>query len=246
MKINSAFGALLSAAALTLTLATPVHAYPVPGQGTWETTLQARDLDGNGVTDAFYDTILDITWLRDADVNGAKHWDDANTWAAGYSIGGYSGWRLPTMIGTAGALGCVAVANGGTDCGYNVDPFTSEMAHLFFNTLGNKSAYKTNGEEQHPYGLMNSGDFLNMKEAPNWLGLSGSGTDSDQAWIFIPSNGAQWLYSKNDRGTAYAMAVHNGDLLAAPVPEPETYAMMLAGLSLLGVMTRRRKQKAVA
>jgi hypothetical protein len=30
------------------------------------------------------------------------------------------------------------------------------------------------------------------------------------------------------------------------VPEPETYAMMLAGLGLLGVAARRRKQKAVA
>lgn len=29
----------------------------------------------------------------------------------------------------------------------------------------------------------------------------------------------------------------------APVPEPETYAMMLAGLGLLGVMALRRKQK---
>jgi hypothetical protein len=35
----------------------------------------------------------------------------------------------------------------------------------------------------------------------------------------------------------------NVTALAAPVPEPETYAMMLAGLGLLGVMTRRRKQK---
>ena len=29
----------------------------------------------------------------------------------------------------------------------------------------------------------------------------------------------------------------------APIPEPETYAMMLAGLGLLGVIARRRKQK---
>ena len=32
----------------------------------------------------------------------------------------------------------------------------------------------------------------------------------------------------------------------APIPEPETYAMMLAGLGLLGVVARRRKQKSVA
>jgi hypothetical protein len=31
--------------------------------------------------------------------------------------------------------------------------------------------------------------------------------------------------------------------LAAPVPEPETYAMLLAGLGLMGCIARRRKQK---
>ena len=31
--------------------------------------------------------------------------------------------------------------------------------------------------------------------------------------------------------------------VAAPVPEPETYAMMLAGLGLMGVAVRRRKQR---
>ncbi|MDO8989385.1 MAG: FxDxF family PEP-CTERM protein [Sideroxyarcus sp.] len=32
-------------------------------------------------------------------------------------------------------------------------------------------------------------------------------------------------------------------MIAAPVPEPETYGMMLAGLGLLGTMARRRKQQ---
>jgi len=34
--------------------------------------------------------------------------------------------------------------------------------------------------------------------------------------------------------------------IAAPVPEPETYAMLLAGLGLLGFANRRRMQKSVA
>lgn len=33
------------------------------------------------------------------------------------------------------------------------------------------------------------------------------------------------------------------NFVAAPIPEPETYAMMLAGLGLLGVAARRRKQR---
>jgi len=36
---------------------------------------------------------------------------------------------------------------------------------------------------------------------------------------------------------------YSGDIAVSPVPEPETYAMMLAGLGLLGFSARRRKQK---
>jgi hypothetical protein len=32
-------------------------------------------------------------------------------------------------------------------------------------------------------------------------------------------------------------------MMAAPVPEPETYGMMLGGLGLLGFLARRRKAK---
>jgi len=58
------------------------NAVPVSGQGTWETTLQGRDLDGNNLTaEAYYDTALDITWLANADINGEMDWFAANTWA---------------------------------------------------------------------------------------------------------------------------------------------------------------------
>ena len=42
------------------------QAGPVPGQGTWEATLQARDLDGNAANgvETFHDTVLKVTWLR--------------------------------------------------------------------------------------------------------------------------------------------------------------------------------------
>ncbi len=41
-----------------------------------------------------------------------------------------------------------------------------------------------------------------------------------------------------------AWAVHDGDV-ALLVPEPETYAMLMAGLGLLGFMARRRKEAIV-
>jgi hypothetical protein len=39
------------------------------------------------------------------------------------------------------------------------------------------------------------------------------------------------------------LAVRDGDVAVTPVPEPETYAMMLVGLGLIGGIARRRKQK---
>lgn len=39
-------------------------------------------------------------------------------------------------------------------------------------------------------------------------------------------------------------ASYNGSVSVSPVPEPETYAMLLAGLGVMGAIARRRKQAA--
>jgi hypothetical protein len=241
------------------------QAVGIPDQGTWETTLLGRDINGYAVAggDAsavfLYDTVLDVTWLRDANANGAMTWASANTWAANLVVGAYDDWRLPTMIDT-GAAGCPGYAYSGTDCGYNVQTKSgnltqyeagqtvySEMASLFYDTLGNKAYYNTSGDFQSDFGLANTGAFQNLQSYGHWSGLEYA-PFTTAAWFFNTYSGLQLYEGKaiglfGEASNLYAMAVRPGDVLVPAVPEPETYALMLAGLAVVGAAARRRKAK---
>jgi len=260
---NSMMNLKTTALLLAMSLAGAAQAVGVPGQGTWETTLQARDLDGNLANgpEAFYDTTLDVTWLADANQNGPMNWDAAMTWAANLNVNGVTGWRLPSVIDT-GAPGCNSSLTGGTDCGYGVQTKSglptqyqsgqivySEMAHLYYVTLGNKDYVAAgnhgyNGPPPLPgtgspdpvgYGLKNTGDFKNMQAYVYWIG-KGYFTQG-YAWDFYTYDGLQ-NYTIKSYGGLYAMAVHPGDVAA--VPETQTYAMWLMGLGGLLLARWRR------
>ncbi len=176
--------------------------------GTAQAALQDRDLNGDTVTDAFYDTDLDITWLRDADVNGLMDWNTAVSWADGFNFGGFSDWRLPTSD-TCDGFFCAS----------------SETGHLWYTELGNSA----------PGPMTNTGNFQSLQSGLYWSGRDGfPGTNS--AYGFDTSNGFQTQVGWATPG--YGMAVHAGDI--GLVPEPETYALMLAGLAGLAWATRRR------
>ena len=212
----------------------------VPGQGSWETTLHARDLDNNAANgpEAFYDSALNITWLR-AGSTSWRSWSDAKAWAEADRYG-LSAWRLPTAQDT-GAPGCDLSLTGGTDCGVNPDSSVatgSEMAHLFYQTLGNKGFYVPGTTTiQAGYGLTNTGDFQNLQNDLYWYGTAYAPEATSSAWRFGFNVGSQNRNAMSEH--YYALAVHDGDVSAA-VPEPQSAALLMLGLGGL-LMARRRR-----
>lgn len=225
--------------------------------GAAQAALQGRDLNGSaGSFEAYYDTVLDITWLADAnyaktssyDTDGLMTWTAANTWAAQLNINGYDNWRLPTVEPLNGSTFSYSYSsNGSNDFGLNITSPQSEMAHLYYVTLGNPGYYTPAGAVSGCYVssantcLDNVGPFSNLQANYYWSAPEHA-LNTGSAWFFTMHLGDQYVLSKGIG--FYALAVSPGDVAA--VPEAETYALMLAGLGLIGAVTRRERTKAKA
>jgi hypothetical protein len=66
-------------------------------------------------------------------------------------------------------------------------------------------------------------------------------TWTNTAYNFLGQAGVSYHLYFSGKGVN-GLTMDNVNITAAPVPEPESYAMMLAGLGALGFMARRRKQ----
>jgi hypothetical protein len=185
---------------------------------------------------AYYDDVLDVTWLADGDASGGQiTLAAAQSWASGLNVGGVTGWRLPEILPINGSTYNITSPYGvdGTfDNGYNITSVNSELAHLFYVTLGNSGLFDTAGSLNSVYGLDNAGPFTGLQEAAYWSGTQYSG----DVWAFDNSSGRQFTGLGTNQ--YYAIALIDGDVVV-PVPA----AVWLFGSGLLGLVSVARRIK---
>ncbi len=166
-----------------------------------------------GLDDKPFDLALGVEWF---------------TGGTGAAIGTLSANNFVALDAKEYVYQSFTVAAGGS---YTIsfDAFGTGLAELFNSTTSGAPNYSSYA------GVLDSapGAWGTAPLTPGWQNVSFAFTANPLAsyHLYFSGVGAQGLLVDNVAVT-----------MAAPVPEPESYAMMLAGLGALGFMAHRRKQ----
>jgi hypothetical protein len=195
-------------------------------------TAQATLFDRGG--GLIYDSAQNLTWLSDANYantsgyaassGGLMDWDHAAAWADQLTFHDsvrnqdLSDWRLPS-----------AVFPDWQNTG-------SELSHLRLDVGG-----VLNNPNLNSTANANLLMFTNVMPGYYWPGNHHSPGTTFLTINFLTGQGNQIGYSTGPNAARnYSWAVRSGDVLS-PVPEPDTYVLMLAGLGIVAFVARRRR-----
>jgi hypothetical protein len=206
-----------------------------------------------------YDDVWNITWMADANYgvtsggidplltfNGQVEWFDALNWAHWLEYGGYDDWRLPSALNLDGLL-----PQDQTNCprvGHPCD--NSELGYMF-------NVYmQVPGPSDHSIlearSSANLALFKNLQPSEYWTEtLEGGYPLSQFVYTFDFGSGRTKMaqsgyFVSGFNNWAVAWAVRDGDVIdVSAVPEPQTAALMLAGVGLAGWAARRRRPGAI-
>lgn len=190
--------------------------------------LQARDANLDSVVDGYFDNVLNLTWVRNAQLasgspqddgsnnsDGLLTWASAQTWVAGLTVAGVGGWRLPS----------IDTACNGSGTGYGCNAPAGELGYMFYVNLGGLATLPISTLPQNA----NHALFSGIADVGYWSGQT-LASDPDQAGVQLYNEGYQDFAFKSLSENA-AWAVQTGDVLA--VPEPASVALLLSGLLLI-------------
>ena len=181
--------------------------------------LEARDTNGDGIVDAYFDPGSDLTWESEP----------------GAGLVGGAGWRLPNVGPVPQSCFDVWETGPFPPCSWVPGTAVSELSYLYSVTLGNI------GDQLHP----NRGPFdFSILDAQPAYGVLFTSTPDPVVLgltINIYGNFSDRVDATGETFPRTTWLVHDDDVGVAPVPEPETYALMLAALGALGLVTRRRR-----
>ncbi|MES2950357.1 MAG: PEP-CTERM sorting domain-containing protein [Pseudomonadota bacterium] len=122
--------------------------------------------------------------------------------------------------------------------------FTSHLSNTAVWGNGNQ-ATKNTAVQQAIWSMEGETNFGSMSSlATSYKNMANAAVNSG-TWNGIGNVRVLNLYSKDNHGQ-YTVNAQDQLYMVTSVPEPETYAMMLAGLVLVGAITRRRRNKAAA
>ena len=149
------------------------------------TTLANAALQDNG-NNLIYDTDRNITWYN-PNVS-TMGWDQAMAWVEGLTVGGVTGWRLPTAYNQDGSYPL-----------YEYNVIGSELGHLYYVELGNAA-----------YGpLANTGPLANLQSGIYWSNTT-TAQFAGSAFVFNFDTGRQ--AHANKTLLFNVLAVHSGSV----------------------------------
>lgn len=219
--------------------------------GSANAQLQARDIDGNGSIDAFYDVQQNISWLADANyyvtsggaldqtwyswsspdpqyhAEGQVRLTTALSFVQNLMVAGLGGWRLPERLVQQGDP---------TGTLYYCNAVACDTQRRWPDELSVMAA-----------SIDGAGPFLNVQDG-NWGYLTFS-EGVNYAQVTNPFTGNIIGTDETSIVWGYVWAVHDGDVgngttaAVTPVPEPETYALMLAGLLAFGLRAAKKPRQ---
>ena len=190
--------------------------------------LHSRDINGDGTIDAYYDSTWNITYLADANIAATRGVPTVRFWDAGrmyyptyitfgdsLDVDGVVGWRVPTSAPGPDCFRILEINERPQGC-TGLAGIESEMVRM-----KDSIALIRNVQPTVSYATKTSRPELN--------GI-----------VESPLTGVQILTNEIGTYPLFVWYVRDGDVPA--IPEPQVWAMMLAGMAGVGLFTRRRRK----